>query len=91
ALRNDPLYTQLWSSLPTSQQKSLLALLGEEGQGLASTQVSQRYGLPITTMHKALKALDAKGITREEQRLGLVRTRLEDPFFGAWIGLVVRR
>lgn len=93
ALRNDPLYTQIWTSLPASQQKALLAVLRERGgrDGLASTEVSRRYNLPVTTMSKALKGLEAKGILREEQAHGTVRLRLEDPFFGTWVELLVPR
>lgn len=89
ALRNDPLYTQLWTSLASSQQKALTALLREKGEGLTSTGVSQKYRLPVSTMQKALRSLESKGIVREEQARGTVRLRLEDPFFGAWIQLVV--
>jgi uncharacterized protein len=91
ALRNDPLYTQLWSSLAPSQQKALVALLREGGLQLTSTEVARRYKLPVPTMQKALRALEAKAIVREEQSRGTTRLRLEDPFFGVWVELVVPR
>lgn len=91
ALRSDPIYTQLWSGLPSTQQRALLALLHEHGEGLASTIVARRYKLPITTLSKSLKLLEAKGILREEQTRGVSRLRFEDPLFGAWIELVVPR
>jgi DNA-binding transcriptional ArsR family regulator len=91
ALRSDPIYTQIWTSLSASQRKALLALLRERGHGLASTEVSRRYGVPVPTMQKALKALEAKGIIREEQVRGAVKLRAEDPLFSAWIELVVPR
>lgn len=91
ALRSDPIYTQLWSGLPSTQQRALLALLRERGEGLASTAVARRYRMPITTLGKSLKLLEAKGILREEQARGTTRLRLEDPLFGAWIALVVPR
>jgi len=90
-LRNDPIYTQLWSSLTVSQQKALVALIREAGAQLTSTAVARRYGLPVPTMQKALKALEAKAVVREEQSRGAVRLRLEDPLFGAWVELVVPR
>jgi hypothetical protein len=89
ALRSDPIYTQLWSALPSTQQRALLALLRERGEGLASTAVARRYDMPIATLSKSLKLLETKGILREEQARGATRLRLEDPLFGAWIGLVV--
>ncbi len=91
ALRSDPLYTQLWSSLAASQQKALVALIRERGEQLTSTDVARRYKVPVPTMQKALKALEAKAIVREEQSRGAVRLRLEDPLFGAWVQLVVPR
>jgi hypothetical protein len=90
ALRSDPIYTQLWTGLPSTQQRALLALLRERGEGLASTAVARRYGMAITTLSKSLKLLEAKGILREEQARGATQLRLEDPLFGAWIELVVQ-
>jgi DNA-binding transcriptional ArsR family regulator len=89
ALRSDPIYTQLWSGLPSTQQRALLALLREHGEGLASTAVARRYQMPISTLDKSLKLLEKKGVVREEQARGAVQLRLEDPLFGAWIKLVV--
>lgn len=91
ALRYDPLYTRLWSTLTAPQQKVLLALLREPNEGLTSTAVARRYNLPVPTMQTARQALEAKEIIREEQTLGTGRLRLEDPLFGAWIELVIPR
>ncbi len=88
ALRLDPLYTQLWGSLASTQRRALLAVL-REGGGLTSTPVARKYGMPVSTMQRALEALEAKTIVREEQERGAARLRLEDPLFGAWIELVV--
>jgi DNA-binding transcriptional regulator YhcF (GntR family) len=91
ALRSDPLYTQLWSSLTASQQRALVALIREAGVQLTSTDVARRYKLPVPTMQKALRALETKAIVREEQLRGTVRLRLEDPLFGVWVNNVVAR
>lgn len=88
ALRNDPIYSQMWISLTATQQKALLAVL-RETSGLTSVDVSRRYDIPVPTMQKALVALEAKGIIREEQSRGAARLRLEDPLFGAWVQFVV--
>jgi DNA-binding IclR family transcriptional regulator len=88
-LRSDPIYTQLWTALPSTQQRALLALIREHGERLASTAVAQRYRLLVPTLAKSLKLLETKGIIREDQSLGTVRLRLEDPLFGAWIALVI--
>lgn len=91
ALRNDPIYSQLWVSLPSPQQKALVALLREApmGRGLTSKEVTRRYEIGVSTMQKSLRALEQKGIVREEQARGEGRLRLEDPLFGAWVQLVV--
>jgi uncharacterized protein len=89
ALRSDPIYTTLWSALSSAQQRSLLALLREGAKGLSSTDLSRRYGVLVPTIQKSLRALAEKDILREEQTLGTTRLRLEDPFFGAWINLVI--
>lgn len=89
ALRLDPFYTQLWSSLPSTQRRALLALLRERGEGLASAEVTRRYDMALSTLRRALQALELKQIIREEEAQGASRLRLEDPLFGAWIALVV--
>jgi len=89
ARRNDPLFTQLWTSLTPPQQKAVLALLNEGGQGLASSAVSRKYDVPVPTMQKALKALETRRIVREESARGEVRLRLEDPLFGSWVRLTI--
>jgi hypothetical protein len=89
ALRSDPVYTQLWSALPSTQQRTLLALLRESDEGLNSTAVSRRYDIPTSTLRNSLRLLEVKGILREEQARGTTRLRFEDPLFSAWISLVI--
>lgn len=61
-----------------------------EGQGrLASTAVARKYGMPVTTMQRAVEALAQKQIIREDQARGEVRLRLEDPLLGAWVRLAI--
>jgi hypothetical protein len=88
ALRNDPIYSQMWIALTGTQQKALVALLRESG-GLTSAEVTRRYAIPVPTMQKALTALESKGIVREEVLRGESRLRVEDPLFRAWVTLVV--
>ena len=89
ALRNDPLYTQLWTSLPVTQRKALLALVRERGQGMSSADVAQRYDIPVASVQTALRALEQKTIVREEHLRGVTRLRLEDPLFATWLAVVV--
>jgi hypothetical protein len=85
ALEEDPAYTQLWLSLTTVQKKALSAVIGASGRLLLSKAVNDQYGLPVASMQKALKALTERGIVREEQTLGAVRLRLDDPFLATWL------
>lgn len=91
ARQNDPLYTQTWSSLPSTQQRALLAIVRDAGPGLFSTALARRYAMPVATMQKAVAALERRGITREEASGGRTRLRLEDPLFGKWIELTIPR
>jgi hypothetical protein len=89
ARRHDPLYTQLWASLPSTQRRALVAVHRERGRGLASTALAQAYGMAVSTMQRALEALENKQIVREDGAAGAVRLRFEDPLFSAWIGLAI--
>jgi hypothetical protein len=85
ARRNDPLYSQTWTALTPAQQKALLAVLREGGAGLASTAVGRRLGLGVSTMQKALRALEDKHVVRRGAAAGRVRLCLEDPLFATWV------
>ena len=87
--RDDPFYTQMWNRLTAAQQKALLALVEERGEGLFAKAVLRQYGLPLSTMRTALAALVRIGVAREEETRGAVRYVLEDPFFPAWLRLFV--
>jgi uncharacterized protein len=87
ALEDDPAYTQLWMSLTSVQKKALTAVVGMSGRQLLSKAAADEYGLPVSSMQKALKALNEIGIIRDEQILGAIRWRLDDPFFAVWLRL----
>jgi uncharacterized protein len=86
--RENPSYTQLWNSLARQQKIALKAVIDEGGTGLRSAAVLARYGIAASTMHKMLKVLDSRGLVREEEAIGSIRYRLEDPFFARWLRLV---
>lgn len=90
AQRADPYYTQLWTSLTAPQQRTLIAFIREEGKGLSSTAVAARYNVPVPTMSKSLKLLEAKGVLREHFEQGTKQLRLEDPLFEVWIANVIQ-
>lgn len=83
--RENPSYTQLWNSLNQPHKKVLRAVIDESGTKLRSAEILARYGVASSTMHKTLKILDHRGIIREEETIGAIRYRLEDPFFAAWL------
>jgi len=68
--------------------ESLGAVIEEGGTDLRSAAVLARYGIAASTMHKMLKVLDSRGLVREEETIGSIRYRLEDPFFARWLRLV---
>ncbi len=86
-LEEDPAYTQLWLSLTLIQKKALKAVVGTGGRQLLSKAVTSQYGVAPASMQKALKVLDDRGIIREEQSLGSVRFRLDDPLLATWLRL----
>jgi hypothetical protein len=81
----DLFYTQLWNSLTSTQQRVLLAVIGEGGTGLQSKKVTQTIGRTPATTKKALTALESQEILRQQESLGQVRYSFEDPFYAAWI------
>ncbi len=87
----DPFYTQLWNSLTSIQQRALLAVITEGGTGLQSMRVAKTVGKSPATMQKTLAALESHEILRQQESLGQVRYRFEDPFFAAWITAFVPR
>jgi hypothetical protein len=91
ALRNDPLYTQIWTGLPATQRKALLAVVLEAGRGLGTSEVAARFGVLVPSMQRALAALEQKGILRKDQQHGHTALRFEDPQFGTWIRSVIAR
>lgn len=83
--QHDPFYTQLWSSLTSIQQRTLLAVIQEHGEKLSSQKVSVFVGKGVSTVQKSLDALADKDILRADEQEGGVRMRFEDPLFAQWI------
>jgi uncharacterized protein len=83
----DPFYTQLWTSLTSIQQKTLLAVVAGGGVSLQSMKVARSTGTGPSTVRKSLDAMVTKSVLREEQYDGKVRMRFEDPFFAQWVRL----
>ena len=88
ARRYDPFYTQLWKSLTTVQQQTLVAVIQEGGTGLLAHSVIRKVGKGASTIARALEALVEREVLREDESAGSVRFRFEDPFFATWIGFL---
>jgi hypothetical protein len=86
--RENSSYTQIWNSLTRLQKVALKAVIDEGGSDLRSASVLSRNGIAASSMHKTLKALDSRGLIREEENIGSIRYRLEDPFLARWLHLV---
>ena len=86
--RGNSSYGQIWNSLTRQQKIAFKAVIEEKGTDLRSAEVLARHGIAASTMHKVLKALDSRGLVREEEAIGSIRYRLEDPFFSRWLRLV---
>lgn len=81
----DPFYTQLWNGLTGIQQRTLMAVIQEHGAAMQSMKVARLVGVGPSTVRRSTEALMARDILREEEQLGSVRLRFEDPFFAQWI------
>jgi len=87
----DPFYTQLWNSLTSIQQKTLLIVITERGTNLQSMKVVRSLGKGPSTVRRSLGLLTNRGILREEEISGGIRMRFEDPFFARWISMFTVR
>ena len=86
---DDAFYTQLWNQLTPVQQKALVAAVREGGVELLSHRVTRAHGLSAASMSRAIQSLQEKEVLRTEESRGKLRLRLVDPFFGAWLDLVM--
>ena len=88
--QENPAYMQLWQSLTKAQKRALKAVIERSGRELLGREALEASELAASSMQRALEALDARGVVREEEESARVRYRLEDPFFAAWIAHVQR-
>jgi len=87
--QQDPFFTQLWTTLTSIQQRTLLAVVEQRGVNLQSTRTSQAIGRGPGTIRKSLLSMIASGILREDSQMNSTRMLFEDPFFAHWILLTV--
>jgi uncharacterized protein len=84
-LREDPAYTQIWTSLTANQRKAMKAVVTAGGRQLLSAEVAHARRISTSSLQVALKALEAGHLVRVEARLGASEYRLVDPFFAEWL------
>lgn len=85
--QQDPFYIQLWTGLTAIQQKTLMAVVQQQGVNLQSNRTAQLVAKGAGTIRKSLLSMIDSGLLREEQSMRSTRIRFEDPFFGRWIQL----
>lgn len=89
--REDPAYTQIWTSLTRNQKKTLKAVIGTGGEGLQSRDVSRKFDIAPASVQVALAALEDRHLIRQETSAGRTRYRLVDPFFAPWLRVFQQR
>lgn len=89
--REDPAYTQIWTSLTRNQKKTLKAVIGTGGEGLQSRDVSRAFDIAPASVQVALTALEDRHLIRQETAAGRTRYRLVDPFFAPWLRVFQQR
>jgi uncharacterized protein len=85
--QNDPFYTQIWNGLTTIQKKTLTAVVEENGQNLQSNRVTTKSGVSPSSIRRSLESLISQDVLRQDEKLGNIKIRFEDPFFAHWIRL----
>lgn len=83
--REDPAYTQVWTTLRRNQQTALKLVIEEGGTALLRGEVVRRSNLSTSTLQGALKQLESMELIRQERSGGRVFFRLVDPFLAAWL------
>jgi hypothetical protein len=86
--REDPAYTQIWTTLRRNQKTAVKAVIGEGGTSLFSSRVARTYHISTASMQTALKQLEEASLLRTEPMDGQTRYHLIDPFFAAWLRVV---
>jgi uncharacterized protein len=84
-LREDPAYTQIWTSLTANQRKGVKAVIVANGRQLLSSDVAHAMRMSTSSMQAVRKALEAAHLVRVEAKLGAAEYRLVDPFFAEWL------
>lgn len=85
--REDPAYTQIWTTLRRNQQVALKIVIDERGERLLRADVVRKTGLSSSTLQDALRSLESMDFIRPES-IGGRRYRLVDPFMAAWLRVV---
>jgi AAA+ ATPase superfamily predicted ATPase len=86
--REDPAYTQVWTTLRRNQQTALKLVIEEGGTQLLRAEVIRRSGISSSTLQDALRQLETMEVIRQERAGGKTRFRLVDPFLAAWLRMV---
>lgn len=83
--KEDPAYSLLWSGLTKNQKKTIKAVIVTGGAELLSADVSRRFGIPSSSVQRALEQLESTQLLWRQAERGSIRYRLVDPFLARWI------
>ena len=67
--------------------RPLIACIETNGRNMLSIKITHSTKKGPGTIKRALESLVARAILREEEKLGQIRYRFEDPFFARWISM----
>lgn len=83
--REDPAYTQLWTSLTQNRKKALKAVIRHGGAGLHKADALSEMRISSSSIGRALNDLESGHFIRAENVAGATHFRLVDPFFAHWL------
>jgi uncharacterized protein len=83
--REDPAYTQLWTSLTQNRKKALKAVIRYGGTGLQKADALREIRISSSSLVRALNDLESGHFIRTESAGGATKYRLVDPFFAHWL------
>lgn len=83
--KEDPAYTQIWTTLSVNQKKAVKAVMVSGGRGVLASSVARELDIPVSSLQAALKQGEDLHVLRRDVRGGDERHRLVDPFLAAWV------
>lgn len=83
--KEDPAYTQIWTSLSLNQKKAVKAVRETDGTEVLAAAVARELRISVSSLQTALRQLEDLHILRRDPRGEKERYRLVDPFLAEWV------